>query len=78
MPNVMAAKPNIGAALCESTAIPFLVPRRKLWLTPLLECHAVTLPILENARLGWTQSEFCTWRNSARRQELPKFIYIVY
>jgi len=34
MPNVMAAQPNIGGALCESSVIPFLVPRRKLWLTP--------------------------------------------
>jgi len=25
---------NIGGALCEITAIPFLVPRRKVWLTP--------------------------------------------
>jgi len=34
MPNVMAALPNIGGALCESSVIPFLVPRRKVWLTP--------------------------------------------
>jgi len=34
MPNVMAAQPNIGGALCESSVIPFLVPRRKVWLTP--------------------------------------------
>jgi len=34
MPNVMAALPNIGGTLCESSVIPFLVPRRKLWLTP--------------------------------------------
>jgi len=32
MPNVMAAQPNIGGALCESSVIPFLVPRRKVWL----------------------------------------------
>jgi len=30
MPIVMAAQPNIGSALCESSAIPFLVPRRKI------------------------------------------------
>ena len=24
----------IGGAICESSVIPFLVPRRKLWLTP--------------------------------------------
>ena len=34
MPNVMAARPNMDGALCESSVIPFLVPRRKLWLTP--------------------------------------------
>ena len=33
MPNVMAAQPNIGGALCESSAIPSLVPRHKVWLT---------------------------------------------
>jgi len=45
MPNVMAAQRNIGGALSESSVIPFLVPRRKVWLTPLLECRAVTLPL---------------------------------
>jgi len=34
MPNVMATLPNTGGALCESSVIPFLVPRRKFWLTP--------------------------------------------
>jgi len=34
MPNVMAALPNIGGALCESSVISFLVPCRKVWLTP--------------------------------------------
>jgi len=34
MPNVMAAQPNIGGALCEGSVIQFLVPRRKVWLTP--------------------------------------------
>jgi len=34
MPNVMAAQPNIGGAVCESLAIPFLVPRPKVWLMP--------------------------------------------
>jgi len=52
MPNVMAAQPNIGGVLCESSVIPFLVPRRKVWLTPLLECRAVTLPVWEKARRG--------------------------
>jgi len=45
MPNVMAALPNIGGALCESSVIPFLVQRQKVWLTPAarLECGALTL-----------------------------------
>jgi len=34
MPNVMAAQPNIGGAVCESSVIPFLVQRREVWLTP--------------------------------------------
>jgi len=33
-PNVMATLPNIGGALCESSVIPFPVPRRKVWLMP--------------------------------------------
>ena len=45
MPSMTAALPNIGGALCVSSEIPFLVPYPKVWLTPLLECHAVTLPI---------------------------------
>ena len=34
MPNVMTAQPNIGDAVCESSVLPFLVPRRNIWLTP--------------------------------------------
>jgi len=34
MPNVMAALPNIGGTICESSVILFLVPRRKVCLTP--------------------------------------------
>jgi len=37
MPNVMAARPNIGGTLCKSSAIPFLVARRKFWLTPVAQ-----------------------------------------
>ena len=52
MPNVMAAQPNIGSALCESSVIPFLVAEHAAkfgWL----RCRAVTLPIYQNATLGW-------------------------
>jgi len=59
MPNVMAAQPNIGGALCESSIIPFLVPRRKVWLTP-----AAGVPCSNAANIGehktWTQNEFCS------------------
>jgi len=34
MPNVMAALPNIGGAFCKSSLIPYLVPHRKICLTP--------------------------------------------
>jgi len=38
--------------LCESSVIPFLVPRHKVWLTPSagVPC-SITLPIYDNARL---------------------------
>ena len=46
MPNVMAAQPNIGGALCESSVIPFLVPRRKVWQTPTVRVPcSIALPI---------------------------------
>jgi len=35
MPNVMAALPNMSGALYKSSLISFLVPRRKVWLTPM-------------------------------------------
>ena len=77
MPNLMAAQPNIGSALCcERSVIPFLVPRRKARLTP-----AAGVPCSNDAnvreRKTWTQSEFCTSQNSAREQEPQKCIYSV-
>jgi len=47
MPNVMAARPTIDGALCKSSVIPFLVPRRKLWLMP-----AAGLPCSNAANTG--------------------------
>jgi len=41
---------------------------------PLLECHAVTLPIGE-CKTWRTKSEFCTWQNSVTGQQPPKCIY---
>ena len=76
MPNVMAAQPNIGGALCESSVIPFLVPRHKVCLTP-----ATGVPFSNVANIGehktWTQSELCTWQYSVRGKSLQKFIYNV-
>jgi len=74
MPNVMAAQPNIGGALSESSVIPFLVPLRKVWLM-----IAAWLPCSNAAnireRKTWTQSEFCTWQNSVRGKSPQKCIY---
>ena len=71
MPNVMAALPSIGGALCESSVILFLVPRRKVSLTP-----TVRVPCSNAINIGeretWMQSEFCTWQNAVRGQEPPK------
>ena len=78
MPNVMAAQPNrpIGGAACESSVIPFLVPRRKVWLRP-----AAGVPCSNPAKIRerktWTQSEFCTWQNSVRGQDPQKCTYSV-
>jgi len=47
IPNVMAAWPNIGGALCKSSAIPFLVGRCKFWLTP-----AARVPCSNAANIG--------------------------
>jgi len=68
MPNVMAAQSNIGRTICESSVIPFPVPRRKVWLTP-----AAEVPCSNVANIGerktWTQSELCTWQNSVTGQK---------
>ena len=74
MPNVMAALPNIGGTLCESSLIAFLVPRRKVWLT-----LTARVPCSNAANIGerktWTQSEFCTLQNSTRGKSPRKCIY---
>jgi len=70
MPNVMAAQLNIGGALCESSVIPFLVPRHKVWLTA-----AARAPCSNTANIGehktWRQSEFCSCQNSVRGKNPP-------
>ena len=76
MPSVMVAQPNAGGALCESSVIPFLIPHRKVWLTP-----DSGEPCSNAANIGkrktWTQSEFCILKNSVRGQEPQKCIHSV-
>ena len=76
MPNVMAAQPNIGGALCESSAIPYLVPRRKVWLTPAAGVPCSNADNIGEHKTG-TQSEFCTGKNSVRGKSPRKCIYSV-
>ena len=69
--NVIPTQLHIGGALRESSVIPFLVPRRKVWLTP-----AAGLPCSNAANTGecktWMQSEFCTWQISVKEKKPPK------
>ena len=71
MPNVMAARPNIGGTLCESSVIPFFARRRKVWLTP---ARAVTLPIYENTRRG-RKVNFA--RGKIQEARDPESVYIL-
>jgi len=63
MPNVMAALPNIGGALCSTPQ-------------SLADANYTRVPYSNAAnireRQTWTQSEFCTWQNSVTEQEPPK------
>jgi len=72
MPNVMAAQPNIGGTLCESSVSSFLVLLHKVWLCT----AAARVPCSHNANTGerktGTQSEFCSWQNAVRGQDPPK------
>jgi len=60
MPNVMAALPNIGGALCCN-----------VWLTPTTRVSCSNAANIAE-RKTWTQSEFCTLQDSVRGQEPPK------
>jgi len=66
MPNVMAALPNIGGALCSSQ-------RRKVWLTPTTPVPCSNAANIGERKIG-TQSEFCTLQNSITGQEPRKCI----
>ena len=69
--SLMAVQPTIGGAVCESSVIPFPLKRRKVWLT-----LTAGVPCSNAANIGegktWTQSEFCTWQNSARGKDPPQ------
>jgi len=72
MPNVMAAQPNIGDALCESSGIPFLEPRRKVWLMPAagVPCSNANAANIEGKT--WTQRwilHLAKFRHGARAPE---------
>jgi len=67
----MVAQPNIGGT---SATVPFLVPRRKVWLTP-----AAGVPRINAANIGerktWTQSEFAHGKIPTGGKS-PRYVYI--
>jgi len=69
-------RPLLKMTRIESSVIPFLVPRHKVWLT-----YSARVPCSNAANIGerktWTQNEFCTWQNSVRGQQPPK-MYTMY
>jgi len=76
MPNVMATHPNIRGAVYENSLIPFLVPRRKVWLRPAGEVSCSNAAnILE--RKTWTQSNFARAKIPSGGK-CPQNAYIVY
>jgi len=44
----MAAQPNIGGAVCESSVIPFLVPRHKIYKHKNESKHSELGPVRQN------------------------------
>jgi len=78
MLNVIAAQSNIGGAVCENNVIPFLVPRRKVSLTP-----AAGVPCSNAANIGERNYRLgrkailhrAKFRQGAR---VPENVYIVY
>jgi len=73
-PNVMAILPNMSGALCESSVIPFLVRRRKVWLTPAAGVLCSNAANICECKT-WMQSEFCTGQNSVMGARAPKNVY---
>ena len=67
-------RPLLKMTNSKSSVIPFLVPRRKVWLTltaRMLCSNAANI----GERTTWTQSEFCTWQNSVRGRK-PSIVCI--
>ena len=64
-------RPLLKMTRSESSVIPFLVPRGKVWLTPTTRVLCSNAANIEE-RKTWTQNEFCTWQNSLTGQEPPK------
>jgi len=56
----------------DSSIIPFLVPRRKVWLTPTAQ-----VPCSNATNIGERKTWMQSWQNSVTGQEPPK-IYTVY
>jgi len=74
--NVIASQPNIGGVLCESSIIPFLVPRRKVWLRP-----AAGEPCSNAANIGerktWMQSEYFYVAKFRKGAKAPKMYSVL-
>jgi len=59
----------------ESSVTPFLIPRRKVWLTPTARVACSNAANI-GERKTWTQSEFCNWQNSVRGGATAPKMYI--
>jgi len=70
MPNVMAAQPNIGGAVCESSVIPLI------WLTPAAGVPCSNAANIGNARLG-RNVNFVTGKSPSGGKSPRKCIYSV-
>jgi len=68
MLNVMDALPNTGGTLCESSVIPFLVPRHNVWLTPVSGVPCTRL----GRKVNFAPSKILS------RATAPENVYIVY
>jgi len=77
MSGLMVALPNIGGSVCESSVITFVVPRRKLWLTPTTRVPCSNAANIEERKI-WTQSEYLQLAKFRYGARAPENVYIVY